>query len=435
MRKFLFVLICSGGMAASLQAASDAPASVALKRGDRLAICGDSITEQKIYSRLMEDYLTACTPELEVRVRQYGWGGERADGFLKRMTNDCLRFKPTVATTCYGMNDHEYRPYENSIGEAYERYSRGVVESFKANGVRVVQGSPGCVGNRSWWQKGATTESLNENLGRLRDIAKTVAAQEQAGYADVFTPMHEASLAGAQKYGPKFTIAGGDGVHPGWAGHTIMAYAFLKALGVSGEIAEFTLDLKADSLKVSEGHKVLSGKDGAFEIRSSRYPFCPGAPVGLAADWFPTIGFDSPTNSDSIRAAYSLIPFNDELNRFRLTVKGGTAEKYRVSWGGESKVFTASELGVGVNLAAEFPLNPFSTRFAMIDAAVAAKQAFETRQIKAVFRAVGDKATMEQIQAQTEKELKSTERVHAALESVVRAAYAPVSYTLKVAAE
>ena len=27
--------------------------------GDRLAICGDSITEQRMYSRLIEDYLTA----------------------------------------------------------------------------------------------------------------------------------------------------------------------------------------------------------------------------------------------------------------------------------------------------------------------------------------------------------------------------------------
>ena len=71
-----------------------------LKKGDRLAICGDSITEQKMYSHAMETYLTVCVPELEITARQYGWGGEKADGFLARMTNDCLRFKPTIATTC-----------------------------------------------------------------------------------------------------------------------------------------------------------------------------------------------------------------------------------------------------------------------------------------------------------------------------------------------
>src|SRR5208282_2769711 len=127
------------------------PAGLMLKQGDRLAICGDSITEQRMYSRLIEDYLTMCVPELHVTVRQYGWSGEKAPGFLARMTNDCLRFKPTIATTCYGMNDHEYRAYEDRIGQTYRANSETIVEAFKAHGVRVVQGSPGCVGKVPGW--------------------------------------------------------------------------------------------------------------------------------------------------------------------------------------------------------------------------------------------------------------------------------------------
>ncbi|MDR3377251.1 MAG: hypothetical protein P4M10_01085, partial [Verrucomicrobiae bacterium] len=80
-----------------------APGPLILKPGDRLAIIGDSITEQRIYSRIMETYLTVCVPELKITTRQFGWSGETAEGFLHRMTNDCLRFHPTVATTCYGM--------------------------------------------------------------------------------------------------------------------------------------------------------------------------------------------------------------------------------------------------------------------------------------------------------------------------------------------
>jgi hypothetical protein len=41
-----------------------APTGLLLKKGDRLAICGDSITEQKQYSLLMEAYLTACLADL-----------------------------------------------------------------------------------------------------------------------------------------------------------------------------------------------------------------------------------------------------------------------------------------------------------------------------------------------------------------------------------
>src|ERR1035438_487343 len=89
-----------------------APGPLLLKEGDRLAIIGDSITEQKMYSRIIETYLTACVPELKITARQFGWSGEMAEGFLHRMTNDCLRFEPTVATLSYGMNDHRYRTFD-----------------------------------------------------------------------------------------------------------------------------------------------------------------------------------------------------------------------------------------------------------------------------------------------------------------------------------
>src|ERR1019366_2072294 len=98
--------------------AAPKPSRPALRPHDRLAICGDSITEQKMYSRIMETYITVALPEMDVSTRQFGWSGEQAFGFLARMTNDVLRFAPTVATTCYGMNDHHYRPYDASIGSA-----------------------------------------------------------------------------------------------------------------------------------------------------------------------------------------------------------------------------------------------------------------------------------------------------------------------------
>lgn len=411
------------------------PDRLLLKKGDRLAICGDSITEQKMYSRIIEDYLTACMPQLKIEVRQFGWGGERADGFLARMTNDCLRFNPTVATTCYGMNDHEYRPYEDRIGETYRQNSAAIVKTFKANGVRVVLGSPGCVGERSWWQPGANTEALNLNLCQLRNIDVEIARQENVAFADVFQPMLKASCEAAAKYGTNYQMSGNDGVHPSWAGHTIMAYAFLKALGVDGRIADFQLDLAKKKLTVSDGHKVLSARDGVFTIRSSRYPFCSGAPLGMAADWYPTIGHNSIDKNDSIRSGMTFVPFQQDLNRFMLTVKNIEDGNYRVSWGEQSRVFSSEELKRGINLAAEFEANPFSSRFARIDAAVACKQACETREIKNLFRPSVEKPTMQQIAEQTEKILKDAERERAAYAEAIRVAYAPVTYTLTVTRE
>ena len=404
------------------------PQGLLFQHGDRLAICGDSITEQKMYSRIMEDYLTMCVPELNITVRQYGWSGERAPGFLARMTNDYLRFKPTIATTCYGMNDHEYRAYEDRIGQTYSNSSTTIVESFKANGARVVQGSPGCVGKVPGWQKRTndTVVDLNLNLCQLRNIDIEIAGKEGVGFADVFWPMLVAGVEAQKRYGTNYAIAGKDGVHPGWAGHTVMAYAFLKALGLKGDIGLLTVDLKKNKLTASAGHKLVSAKDGEFVIASSRYPFCPCLPAGNAAAPYPVCEQDNPEKDNSIRSAMTLIPFNQDLNRLTLKATQVRAGRtYRITWGSESKPFTAAQLERGVNLAEEFPCNPFCEAFAKVDAAVAAKQAYETTQIKKSFRSPEAKADMESVAARTETEREP-------LAAAIHSAFVPVTHTIKV---
>ena len=49
-----------------------------LQSGDYVAVIGDSITEQKRYSRILETYLTVCVPDLKITARQFGWSGETA---------------------------------------------------------------------------------------------------------------------------------------------------------------------------------------------------------------------------------------------------------------------------------------------------------------------------------------------------------------------
>jgi hypothetical protein len=398
-----------------------------LRPGDRLAICGDSITEQRMYSRIMEDYLTVCAPELKVTVRQYGWSGERAPGFLARMTNECLLFKPTIATTCYGMNDHEYGPYEERIGRAYCENSMAVIEAFKSHGARVIHGSPGCVGKIPAWVKTArgTVEDLNLNLCNLRNLGVEMARQENAGFADVFWPMLEAGVAGQKRFGADYAIAGKDGVHPGWAGHTVMAYAFLKALGLDGAIGTFTVDLRTGLMLASEGHRVISAKDGTFEIKSARYPFCPCVEPGQGEASYPVYGKDDPAKDDSIRSAMRLIPFNQELNRLVLIARHGRTQNYKVTWGLTGKVFTAAQLAAGVNLAEEFPCNPFCAAFAKVDAAVAAKQAYETKQVKEVLHRAEGKAGLEAAVTRTELERKP-------LAQAIREAFVPVTHVLVI---
>jgi hypothetical protein len=116
------------------------------------------------------------------------------------------------------MNDHGYRPYEESIGQRYREASTAIIRAFKQAGARVVLGSAGCVGKRPQWSKdtNATTEALNLNLCELRNIDLEIAQSEGCGFADVFWPMLNADFAARRKYGPGLCSRGKDGVHPDW---------------------------------------------------------------------------------------------------------------------------------------------------------------------------------------------------------------------------
>ncbi len=357
--------------------------AVTLQKGDRLAICGDSITEQKQYSVLIETYLTACLPELEITCRQYGWSGERISGFLPRMDNDVLRFKPTVATTCYGMNDFRYIPFDENVAKEYRDNTREMVEKFKAAGTRPVVGSSGIIDSVPHWVKDAKGDKkdLNLSLSKFRNIALEVAEEEKVGFADVYRPMLIANLRAKEAFGEDFKITGKDGVHPGWAGHAIMAYAFLKGLGVDGDIGTITWDESSGNATATSGHKILSSEGGKISVESTRLPFAPGS---------------GPLDNDgSLRAGMALVPFDATLNRFILKIPDHKSQSYTVTWGSESKTYDAEQLHNGINLAAEFHDNPLITPFKKIQDAVKAKQTYETHQIKKLVHGKEGKADME----------------------------------------
>lgn len=391
------------------------PGALLLQRGDRLAIVGDSITEQRMYSRLIETYLTACVPDWEITVRQFGWSGEKTDGFLKRMDNDCLRFDPTLVTLSYGMNDARYRPFDVTNGQWFEDHTRAIVRKLKAAGARVVIGSPGCSGKLATWvtSRVGTLAEHNQHLCALRDIAMGVAQQEQVAFADVFWPMYKANVVAPGLYpgdgSQPYELVGRDGIHPDWAGHAIMAYAYLRALGVDGDLGSITVDLAQQTAEGQGGHQVDSFEDGKLKLTSTRYVFCAPGPID---------------RDDSIRSGMSFVPFDQDLNRFMLRIQG-VAGLATITWGGSSRTYSSAQLQEGINLAAEFTDNPFCEAFTRVDEAVAAKQAFETKQIKSIFHGAAGRANMEQAVADTEQERQP-------LADAVRASVRPVKHMIEI---
>lgn len=399
-----------------------------LKPGDRVAIIGDSITEQRHYTRFMECYLLACSGVPDVHVFQYGWSGETAGGFNGRVTNDLAGFKPTVATTCYGMNDGGYQAWKPEIGKGYEANMRSCIKKLQELGVRtIVIGSPGVVDSK-FFKPGTNLgdkpahEAYNDTLAHLRDIDKTMAEELKQPFANVFQTMFDAMGPAKAKLGDSYPIGGTDGVHPAPNGHLLMAQAFLQAMGFDGQIALITIDMKGQST-VSTGHKVLGGTAGKIELESTRWPFV----------------FDAdPKAQSGTRSILPFTSFNNDLNRFTLVVRNLGAAKGKVTWGDESKEFTAAELEKGVNLAAEFTKTPFDAATAKLVAAVRPKQELETTMIKSVITTFRNIPQDIKDDAEVAAALKTlTDKLHVKhkqLDNAVRATLVPVTHTITVEA-
>ena len=334
----------------------------------RVAIIGDSITEQKLYSKFIETYLLACTGRTDIKCFQFGWGGETASGFKARVENDLGAFHPNVATFCYGMNDGHYVPYADAIGKDYEANMREVLMKAKEIGVTtIVAGTPGAVDTKYFTRPagGTTAAQYNDNLAHLGEFDRKLAEEFHTAFADVHKEMEDAMTKAKAANGAEYDVCGRDGVHPGPNGHLLMAAAFLKGLGLDGNIGEITIDMKGTS-SATEGHRA-SGSNGSAEIESTKYPFC----------------FDGDEKSSGgTRSILPFCKFNEELNRLTLRVKNLDAAKAKVSWGAESKEFTKEQLTAGINLAAEFTKTPFDTAFFTFINAVRLKQEYETPMIK-----------------------------------------------------
>jgi hypothetical protein len=246
------------------------------------------------------------------------------------------------------------------------------------NNVLVVVGSPGCVDTATFKRPNVTAEVYNKTLAAERDIAKDIAEKRHLPFADVYDAMYDAMGKAKAKYGDNYPVAGPDGIHPNANGHVVMAYAFLKALGVSGDIGTITVDLAAKKATATDGHTIKSFDNdptaSAVTIESTKYPFCFLPDAKDPAD-------DSSPNS--MRGILPFVPFNDDLNRFKLVVTGAQGN-VKITWGEKSKEFPADQLAKGINLAAEFLDNPFVEPFMRIHQAVQAQQAFETPFTKAV---------------------------------------------------
>ncbi|MCC7375465.1 MAG: SGNH/GDSL hydrolase family protein [Verrucomicrobiales bacterium] len=349
LRRFLLLLGCAIAL-------HGRGADFAIRDGDRVVFLGDSITEQRLYTTYIEAYALTRHPAWRLTFRNVGWGGDTSwlrqrahpdegqlfaaegatlDAMVEKsvgqgLGRDVLPLKPTFVTVKFGMNDHSYQAFRPDIFRAYSRSQTEIAKVLKGAGARVAFLTPQPIEDK---RPDPDKDARNQSLRQFSDGLKDVAARGDALFADQFDPYMNLMLA-ARAGDPKAIIGGGDAVHPGPAGQTIMAWAVLKGLGATpsvskAEIKVATKNATTESCKIE--NLAITERGVAFDRLDEALPM----PVDSRA-----------------ASALKLAPILDELSRYELRVTGLSEGTYEVTIDGESVAKTdATQLAQGINLS------------------------------------------------------------------------------------
>ncbi len=332
-------LLALGGAAQ----AQDTGSPFYLHDGDRVVFYGDSITEQRLYTTFVEDYVATRFPRMNVKFVHSGWGGDRVSGggggpIDLRLQRDVIAYKPTVMTIMLGMNDGSYHAFDQGTFDTFTQGYTHILDTIQKAlpGIRLtlIQPSPyDDVTHAPNFPGG-----YNAVLVRYGDWVKETAAKDQMTDADLNTPVvamlqkaNAADPALAQKIIP-------DRVHPGPAGHLIMAEAILKAWNAPAVVTSVQIDsarrriVKAANTQVNE---LRAGKEISWTQLDNALP--------LPVDW----------SNPAIALVMKSSDFTDALDQEPLTVTGlkpGVSYTLKID-GADAGDFTAEQLAQGINLA------------------------------------------------------------------------------------
>lgn len=322
------------------------PTATPFPAGARWVAIGDSITRGGGYHEYVMLYYATRFPDRPITLFNAGITADTTDGALRRLDWDILSNHPTVATIMMGANDVGYTLYQAEHPDAanlqeradrialHERSMRALVDTLLAAQVDVTLIIPSILDGTAQLDKPGYP-AANEAMGVLADRDRALAAEKQVGLIDFRSPMMAINTAQQQK-DPSFTIIGKDRIHPGPAGHLVMAYAFLKAQGMPSIVSRVSVDARTGQVRdvlnatVSEVKRVGAG-GLAFTIKAGSLPF----PVPKEA-----------------RAALAWIPFMDALNQELLSVPGLHEGRYRLEIDGATVgEYSAAEWAAGIQLA------------------------------------------------------------------------------------
>lgn len=325
------------------------------EKGDRVVFAGNSITEAGFYLSYIWLYYMVHYPERRIKVINAGVGGDVAEQIYRRLEGDILPKKPTDLIISFGMNDSKYFEYNDKkdpmtpekrqaiVDVSYKSYLKIEDELKKHPDIHkiLMASSPY---DETVQQKGDVFHGKSETMADIVAFQKKAAKKNDWSFVDLFHPMNAIDQR-EQKKDPSYTSTGPDRIHPGSAGHFIMAYLFLKDQGLGNTpVADFSIN--AGRKKVSKTANCtisdIAANEGnlSFDYLAKSLPF----PLDTVARVW---------NNEQVQTeALDVIPFVDEFDREIMKISGLTGKSYLLKIDQQPiAVYTGEALAKGVNLA------------------------------------------------------------------------------------
>jgi lysophospholipase L1-like esterase len=315
--------------------------------GETVCFLGDSITAGGRYQAIIADYYLTRFPERRVRFVNAGRSGDSAGGALNRLQEDVIGKKPTAVAIMLGMNDVNRGAYVANPDDKQKSAQQQALERYQANMAKVVGRirteageprlfflTPSPFDQTVVLEKQNNQPGCNDGLGRCAEIVRELAAKNNGTVVDFHGPMTALNLK-QQQQDPKWTIVGGDRVHPGMPGHLMMAWLFLKTQGAPAIVSKIAVDAAAGRATESVNAEVtaVAKADGGvtFTVLEKALPF----PVDPAA-----------------KQVLELLPIEADLNQELLLVTGLADGLYELRIDGAAVGrHPAAEFARGINLA------------------------------------------------------------------------------------
>lgn len=305
----------------------------AIRDGDVVGFLGDSITAERTYGKLIENYTLLRFPERRVRFLNLGIGGDTAAGGLARLERDVFDRGVTLLTVAYGVNDIGWgMKADDEHRQRYLDSIREIVRACRERGVRVYICSAAVTA-------ADPDKSENDYLQQMCDAGLAIAREEEGGTIDVQRTMREAQRrikeANAALSPERHeTLHAPDGVHLNALGQLAMAHAILKGLGAPEEVSSCTIDAAGERVVETRGCSVSDVRADGNGLRFVRLD-------------------DAIPFNNGIFAAFSyrFVPVQ-EINAYRLKVTTLAPGKYELVVDGRAVgSYDAERLADGVDIA------------------------------------------------------------------------------------